>query len=141
MHSPALQPWSGWSILSLGPIDQEIGQCLRLDCCPWLILDTIICNLDCPLGHSARCISAANDVGQWSRTDHCDQVSLEIWLQSLGRHVHSITHLLVVGIVLLGRREHFTDIIHRPLNRLCLVLLGPFHHHHCTDHPTGCRYV
>src|ERR1041385_2212551 len=141
MHAPEVRSWDAWHILSFSPVHQEIGQRLRLVCCSWLILDAMVGDLNCPLFYSSGCISASYDVGQWSRADDRDQMSLKIWLQSLGRHIYSIAHLLVVRVVLLGRREHFTDIIYRSLNLLCLVLLGPLHHHDCADHPIGCRNV
>src|ERR1041385_5053324 len=109
MHPLEVRSWDGWHILSFGPIYQEIGQRLRLDCCSWLILDAMVGDLDCPLRHSSGCISASYDVGQWSRADDCDKMGLKVWLQSFGRHIYSISHLLVVRVVLLERREHFTD--------------------------------
>src|SRR3954465_12546481 len=141
MHSPVIHPWSGWSILSFSPIDQEIGQCLRLDCCSRLILDAMRCDLDCPLCHSSDCIFSSHDVSQFSRVDDRNRMGLKIWLQSLGRHVHSIAHLLVMRVVLLGRRQHFTDLIDLALNLLFFVLLGTLYHHNCTDHPIGCRNI
>src|ERR1041384_3833788 len=44
-------------------------------------------------------------------------------------------------VILLGRRQHFTDVIYWSLNLLCFVLLRSLHHHHCADHPTGCCNV
>src|SRR3954465_15889519 len=68
-------------------------------------------------------------------------MGLKIGSQLLGRHVYSIAHLLVMRVVLLGRREYFTDVVHWALNRLRLVLLRMLYHHHYTDHPIGCRNV
>src|SRR4051812_41143746 len=101
MHPPMIRSWSGWRVLSFSPIHQEIGQSLRLDCCSRLILNVVGGNLDCPLGYSSGCISTAHDVGKRSRDDDRNWMSLKVRLQSLSRHVNSISHLLVVRIVLL----------------------------------------
>src|ERR1043165_3764078 len=96
------------------------------------------CDLNCPFCHSSRCIPVADDLCQRSRTDDCDRMSLKIWLQLLGCHVHTIAHLLIVGVVLLGGGEHFAHIVHRSLNQLCLVLFWSLDHHDDADHPRGC---
>src|SRR3954466_13187735 len=133
--------WTRRGILSFCPIHQKIGQCLRLDSCSWLILDPMRGDLNCPLCHSAGCVSASHDVGQWSRADHGNRMGLKVGSQLLGTHVHSIEHFLVVWVVLLGRREYFIDVVHWALNRLCFVLFRTLYHHYYTDHPIGCRNV
>src|SRR4051812_13534274 len=128
----------GGLILSFCPIYQKICQSLGLDRCARLILDSMSCNLNGPLCHSARCIPIAYDFCQWSRTDDCDRMGLKIGLQLLCCHVHTIAHLLIVGVILLGGGEHFTDIVYRPLDQLCLVLFKTLDHHDNTDLPRGC---
>src|SRR3954464_4565077 len=138
MHLPELRIRTGGLILGFCPINQEVCQSLGLDRCVRLILDSMSCDFNGPLCHSARCISVAYDFCQWSRTDDCDRVSLKIGPQLLCCHVHTIAHLLIVGVVLLGGGEHFTDIVYRPLDQLCLVLFRTLDHHDNTDHPRGC---
>src|ERR1041384_528981 len=116
MHLPELRVRTGGLILSFCPIYQKICQSLGLDRYAWFILDTMGCDINCPFCHSARCIPVADDFCQQSRTDDCDRMSLKIWLQLLGCHVHTIAHLLIVGVVLLGGGEHFTDIELPPLS-------------------------
>src|SRR4051812_6873190 len=70
--------------------------------------------------------------------DNCDRMSLKIGLQLLCRHVYTIAHLLIVGVVLLGGGEHFADIVYWPLNQLCLVLFRTLDHHNSTNHSSGC---
>jgi hypothetical protein len=64
---------------------------------------------------------------------------LEVMLEFLGRHIDTICHLLVVGIVLLSSGKDFTQVIYRPLHRFAFFLL--LHYHYCTDNSVGCRYI
>ena len=104
-------------ILGLGPVDEEVGQCLRLDGGAGLVVDGVGGQVDGPFGHSARSISASDDLGQWSCVDHSDWMLLELRLQFLGGKMHAVAHLLVMGVVLLGGRQYFTQVIYRSLDR------------------------
>src|SRR3954463_2895100 len=138
MHLPELGVRTGGLILSFCPIYQKICQSLGLDRCARLILDTMGGDLSGPFCYSARCVPVAYDFCQWSRTDDCDRMSLKIWFQLLCCHVDTIAHLLIVGVVLLGGGEPFTDIVYRSLTQPCLVLFWTLDHHDNTDHPRGC---
>ena len=93
--------WSWRQVLGLGPVNKEVGQCVGLDGGAWLVKDGVWGQLDGPSGHPARRISVAYDLGKWVSTDNRDGVLLKIGLQLLGGKVHAVTHLLVVGVVLL----------------------------------------
>ena len=69
------------------------------------------------MAHSARSISASDDLGKWGRADHSDWMLLKVRLQFHGGKVYAIAHLLVVGVVLLGGRQHFAQVIYRSLDR------------------------
>jgi hypothetical protein len=45
---------------------------------------------------------------------------LEVMFQLLGRHIDAINHLLVVWVVLLGSRKHFTEVEYRALYLLAI---------------------
>jgi hypothetical protein len=70
-------------VLGLGPIDKEVGQCLGLDGGVGLVEDGVGSQLDSPLGHPARGISVAHDLGKGGDTYDRDGVLLEVLLQLL----------------------------------------------------------
>ena len=61
---------------------------------------------------------------------------LEVLLKLPTSHEHPINELLLVRIPLLGLNEYLTDVVNRPLNRILLACLFPFHHNIYTDGPT-----
>ena len=104
MHPPMGGVGRWRQVLGLGPVDEEVGQCLRLDGGARLVVDGVGSQIDGPLGHSSRSILASDDLGKWGCADHSDWMLLNVRLQFLGGKVHAIAHLLVVGVVLLGGR-------------------------------------
>ena len=53
MHPPMGGVGRWWQILGLGPVDEEIGQCLRLDGGAGLVVDGVGSQLYGPFGHTA----------------------------------------------------------------------------------------
>ena len=73
--------WRWRQVLGLGLVDEEVGQCLRLDGGAGLVVDGVGSQLNGPFGHSARSISASDDLGQRGCADHSDWMLLEVRLQ------------------------------------------------------------
>lgn len=88
-------------VLGLGPVDEEVGQCLGLDGGAGLVEDCVRGQLDGPFRHPAGCVPAAYDLGQRLGAYDRDGMLLKVGLQFLGGEVHTVTHLLVVRVVLL----------------------------------------
>ena len=51
--------------------------------------------------------------------------------------MHAVAHLLIVGVILLGGGQHFTQVIHRPLDWQCFAFFLSFHNYDCADHSAG----
>ena len=69
-----------------------------------------------------------------------DRVSLEIVAQLALNHDDCIKQLLDLWIPCLGFRQHFTDEVHRPLDRQSVSLLLSFHNDsRADDLSRGCH--
>ena len=104
-------------VLGLGPVNEEVSQCLGLDGGAGLVEDCVRGQLDGPFRHPTGCIPSAYDLGKWSRADHRDWMFLKVRLQFLGGKVQAVAHLLVVGVVLLGGRQYLAQVIYWSLDR------------------------
>ena len=78
MHPPMGGVGRWRQVLGLDPVDKEVGQCLRLDGGAGMIVDGVGSQIDGPFGHSARSISASDDLGKWGCADHSDWMLLEV---------------------------------------------------------------
>ena len=134
MHNPVFDIRLVGRFLQFSPIVDEINQCLRFDSASRLIIDVVSSKLDCPLSNSSSCLTIANNISQWRRTDDSDGVLLEIMLQFANRHENTENQLLPLRVSLLGICQDFADIINRPLNRVLLSFLLAFDNHDCADH-------
>ena len=76
-------------VLGLGPVDEEVGQCLGLDGSARLVEDSIRSQRNGPLGHPARCIPTAHDLGKRGSANDRDGVLLKVGLELLGGKVHT----------------------------------------------------
>src|SRR3954468_1619041 len=71
VESPELLVLLCFRKLCLFPVDEEICECLRLDCLPWLVVYVVDADFDHPLCHSTCCIAIADDVAEWRRIHYC----------------------------------------------------------------------
>ena len=62
---------------------------------------------------------------------------LEVLLQLLGGKVHTIAHLLIVGVILLGGGQHLAQVVHWPLDWLHLAGFWALNHDHRADNSVG----
>src|SRR3989337_2600465 len=77
VHPPMSGVWSWRQVLGLDLVDEEVSQCLGLDGGARLIEDDVGGQLDGPLGHPARCVSAAYDLRKRGGADNRDGVLLK----------------------------------------------------------------
>ena len=68
-------------VLGLGPVDEEVGQCLGLDGSARLVEDRVGGQLDGPFRHPAGCVPAAYDLSQWGGAYDRDGMLLKVGLQ------------------------------------------------------------
>ena len=101
VHPPMSGVGGRRQVLGLGPVDEEVGQCLGIDGGAGLVVDRVRSQCNGPFFHSAGCIPAAYDLGERGSTYDRDGVLLKVGLERLGGEVHTIAHLLVVWVVLL----------------------------------------
>ena len=99
VHAPMGGVGSQWQVLGLGPVDEEVGQCLGLDGGAGLVEHCVRGQLDGPFCHPTGCIPATYDLGQRGGAYDRDGMLLEVGLQLLSGEVHAIAHLLVVRVV------------------------------------------
>src|SRR4051795_974897 len=78
VESPELLVLLWLGEMRLFPVDEEVCECLRLDCLSWLVVYVVDADFDRPLGNSFRCVAVADDVAEWHRSHHCDRVLLEV---------------------------------------------------------------
>ena len=90
MHPPMSGVRRWWQVLGLVPVDEEVGQCLRLDGGAGLVVDGVGSQIDGPFGHSTTGISASDDLGKWGCANHSDWMLLKLRLQLLGGKVHAM---------------------------------------------------
>lgn len=64
--------------MGFSPLNDEIGESLRLDGLPGLIVDAVSHKLNTPLGNLARGVPIADDARQGGVADHGDRVGLEV---------------------------------------------------------------
>ena len=66
---------------------------------------------------------------------------LEVVAQLAPSQAHCIEQLLDLWVSCLGFRQHFTDVVHRPLDRQSMALLLSFDNDHRADHLGRRSYV
>ena len=70
-----------------------------------------------------------------------DGMTLKVLLKLLACHEDPTHKLLPVWIPLFGLDKHLTDVVNRPLNRVLLASLFPFHHDGYTDGPAISSHI
>src|SRR3954470_15528008 len=128
MDSPICVMWLLFRCLQFCPVIDESNKCLRLDCRPRHVFQSVRPKLYSPLSNLASCFPVLDYISQGSRTDHCDGMSLEVLLKLLACHKNSIYQLLPMRIPLLGFNEHLADIVNGTLNQMLLACLLSLHH-------------
>ena len=100
VYAPMSGVGSWRQVLGLGPVDEEVGQCLGLDGGARLVEDRVRSLRNGPLGHPVGCIPAAYDLGKRGSAYDRDGMFLKVGLEFLGGEVHTIAYFLIVWVVL-----------------------------------------
>ena len=106
---------------------------MRLNSSAWHIFEVMRSKFYSPLSNSPCSLSVLDNITERGGTDHSDGMTLKILLKLPACHEYPINELLPMGIPLLGLDKYLTDVVNRPLNRILLAWLLPFHHNGYTD--------
>jgi hypothetical protein len=99
-----------------GPLNQEVGEGLALDCVAWLKVKVKLRELYSPLDHSPGTLSVTQYLAKRIGHHHRDLMRLKIMTQLPRRHQNCIQHLLGLRVIGLGVSQRLANEVDRPLH-------------------------